>query len=300
MKTLYNSLGKKVLSLLVVLGLSFSVLAQEETEEKKKKSKPVRSPFESSLLIDNQTIVVPQKGTMQFDIHHRFGTLQNGSSDFFGMWAPSNIRLGIQYSIFDDVSVGIGTTKFNKLVDLNVKYNFLKQTRDWSMPVGVTFYGSAAIDTRGAGEYVFEKDLHRVSYFATFIVGVKINKKLSMQLSPSMSHFNAVDSLYKNDIFAVTYDGRYKISSTTSILFQLSQPMNTHDLVDSDGNSLDLPKPNLALGIEMSTSSHAFQVFLANYQAIQYQNSIANNRNDFSNGWEGFLIGFNITRLWNF
>ena len=48
----------------------------------------------------------------------------------------------------------------------------------------------------------------------------------------------------------------------------------------------------------MTTSSHAFQVFMGNYNAIvpQYNNKF--NQNDFRD-WQ-FVIGFNITRLWNF
>ena len=72
-------------------------LAQEEEEEEKteqpeKDKRPVRAPFESSILIDNQTIIVPSKGTLEFDIQHRFGTVDNGLSDLYGFWAPSNIR----------------------------------------------------------------------------------------------------------------------------------------------------------------------------------------------------------------
>lgn len=299
MKTINIS---KSIKFILTLALAFLCLAtisfaQEADAPKEKDKRPVRAPFESALLIDNQTFVVPSKGTLEFDIIHRFGTLENGVSDLFGMWASSNIRLGLTYTIIDDLSLGFGTTKFDKLVDFNVKYNFMKQTRSWSTPVSMTFFGSAAIDTR---EDIYTESAHKWSYFGELIIGAKINKELTIQLSPSMSHYNVVDSLYSNDIFAIAFDGRYKLSSTTSILFQYIQPLNQHDALDSDGSSLDLPRANIGVGIEMSTSSHAFQIFFANYQGIQYQKSIAFNKKDFSDGGSAFLLGFNITRLWNF
>ncbi len=286
--------------LLIIFAGFFSVIpafAQEEEEESGKDNRPVRPAFESTHLIDNQTVIVPGKGTLQMDIQHRFGTFENGSTDFWGLWAPSNIRIGMNYSLIDDLSIGIGATKFNKVVDLNVKYNFLKQTRSWSIPVGITYYGSVGIDTRN--ESNFNESVHRLSYFNELIFATRVTSKLSLQLVGSMSHFNAVDSLYSNDIFAYSFNGRYKFSSQSSIIFGYDQQINTHEArTPSTGRTI--PRPNLSIGIEVSTSAHAFQIFIANFQNIVYQNNLVYNTNDFREGIGQFLLGFNITRLWSF
>ncbi|MFY0626245.1 MAG: hypothetical protein JXR07_08125 [Reichenbachiella sp.] len=309
MKRLYSSFKKTLPIIMILLTFGGVSLAQEENtdaekkekiEPKKKKDRPVRAPFESSILIDNQTTVVPTKKTLQMEINHRFGSLENGANDSYGMWANTNIRLGMTYSILKDVSIGIGATKFNEMIDFNAKYNFMKQTRSWSKPVSLAVFFNAGYDSRREEEGgYFEKEAHRLSYYTSLIASVRINKKLSLQLSPSMSHYNAVDSLYSNDIFAIAFDGRYKVSPQTSILFQYFQPLNKHDIADSEGVSLNNPKPNIGLGVEIATSSHAFQIFFSNYQSIQYQNNVSNNTKDFTDGWEGWLIGFNMTRLWN-
>ena len=59
------------------------------------KVKPVKNTFQSIWISDNQTVMVPVKGTMEMDIMHRFGTWNNGYEDFWGFFAPSNIRIGI-------------------------------------------------------------------------------------------------------------------------------------------------------------------------------------------------------------
>jgi hypothetical protein len=68
------------------------------------------------------------------------------------------------------------------------------------------------------------------------------------------------------------------------------QPLTTHPI----GN----PHPNISFGLEMNTSGHAFEVFAGNYRYILPQNNNLFNQNDFTKGQ--FVIGFNITRLWNF
>ena len=84
--------------------------------------------------------------------------------------------------------------------------------------------------------------------------------------------------------------GRYKISERTAIIANYDQPLSEH-LTNN-------PHPNLSFGIELSTSSHAFQIFAGNYYGIVPQSNNVYNQNDYRDGQ--FLIGFNITRLWNF
>jgi len=132
-------------SLILLFGLT-TAMAQD-TEPVKKKDKPVRSPFESGILIDNQTSVIPTAKTLEMLIQHRFGKMGNGISDFWGIYgAGTNIRMGFNYSILDNLMVGIGLTKKNMYTDMQVKWNILQQTRENTIPIAVTVYGNMAID----------------------------------------------------------------------------------------------------------------------------------------------------------
>ena len=141
----------------------------------------------------------------------------------------------------------------------------------------------------------------RLSYFHQVIIARKFTKNFSAQISPSLSHFNMIESTMSNDHIAIAIYGRYKVSPTASIIAGYDQPITKHDLNN--------PNPNLSLGIEFKTSSHAFQIFIANYWDInQQRNNMFNTNNPFgsyedSQGHkhDGFqyLLGFNITRLWN-
>lgn len=249
--------------------------------------KPERAAFENTWLIDNPTNVLYNKGTLQFDMQHRFGTL-NGTNDMLGFWAPANIRLGVNYSFTDYLTLGIGTQKDSRLVDFNARVALLRQTRSNKIPVSVTFYGNASIDSRTKDNFNLTQD--RYSYFSQIIIAKRFNTVFSMQVAPSYSHFNVVDQTMQNDQISMSIGGRAKISPQTSIIAEYNQPLTQH--------KYNQPYAGFGLGAEFSTGSHAFQVFFSNYKGINPQKNYMYNQNQIGNG--DILIGFNITRLWHF
>lgn len=279
------------------------------------KVKPVKNTFQSIWIIDNQTVLVPVKGTLEIDIQHRFGTVQNGYQDFWGFFAPSNIRLGVNYSPINKLNVGFGLTKNNMLGDLNAKYSIITQTKG-KYPVSISYYVNMAYDTRkDKDKSIFKYQSQRLSYFNQLLIARKITKKLSLQVAPSISHQNSVNGYYtkndstgttifkkmKFDHFAVAVSARYKLTNVMSFMINYDQPITKHATKN--------PHPNFAFGIEMNTSSHAFQIFAGNFTALSpQQNNLYNTNNPFgytendgtkTKGGQ-FVIGFNITRLWNY
>lgn len=291
-----KNLNIKSLLTVLAIALIVSLPLRAQEDEQESEPRPVRDPFESTLLIDNQSMIVNSPKTLQFDMLHRFGTVENGTTDFFGLYAAgANIRLGLSYTIMENLQLGVGFSKLNNFVDFNLKYAILRQTRSWSMPVSVTYYGNAAIDPRGEevfgeGQIPFKESVHRMSFFHQLMIATRFSHKVSVQISPMFAHFNAVDTLFNNDALALGVGGRYKFSPQTSVIFEYVHPFASHDAIDV--------QPNISLGIEVATSSHEFQVFISTYEFILPQNNIAFNVNEF--GEKQFLIGFNITRLWNF
>ncbi|HEX5001469.1 MAG TPA: DUF5777 family beta-barrel protein [Bacteroidia bacterium] len=267
-------------------------------------NKPVRQPFESTWLIDNQTTVVPRKGTLEFMIQHRFGTIYNGIKDLYGLYGSgANIRLGLNYTLFEnvgfgslkgDLSIGFGSTKNGMIQDFNLKYGFLQQTRSGRVPVSVTYYGNVAMETQYPTEDLPNGNTSdRFSYFNQIIISRRFSPALSVQVAPSISHYNVVEPTMNNDHIAVAVGGRYKFSPQSAILINYDQPITEHQ----DGN----PQFNVSAGIEIATSAHAFQVFISNYPYIvQQKNNMFNQPNSAHEWYQDLFIGFNITRLWSF
>ena len=253
------------------------------------KVKPAKNTFQSVWIIDNQTVMVPVKGTLEMDIMHRFGVVNKGYDDFWGFFAPSNIRLGASYSPINKLNIGIGITKSNMLWDGSAKYSIITQTKG-KYPVSVTYYGNMAYDTRkDADKSIFKYTSQRLSFFNQLIIARKVTDKFSVQIAPSVSHQNSVNGYYtkndstgqeifkemKFDHFAIAISGRYKLTNVTSIIVNYDQPLTKH--------ATNNPSPNLSFGVEFNTSSHSFQLFMGNYFMLnQQRNNLFNTNSPFA------------------
>ncbi|MGZ8540882.1 MAG: DUF5777 family beta-barrel protein [Chitinophagaceae bacterium] len=304
-----------------------TVVAEESSAPTK--AKPVKNTFQSVWIIDNQTVLVPVKKTFEMDIQHRFGTVKKGYEDFWGFFAPSNIRIGFSYVPVNKLNVGVGFTKTTAAIipeqgvssvngplwDGSLKYSIITQTKG-IYPVSVTYYVNAAYNTKkDKAKDVYRNYSDRLSYFHQLLIARKVTDKLSVQVAPSISHHNVVNGYFtklndstlkikpdmKFDHFAIALSARYKLTDVTSVMINYDQHITKH--VSNN------PNPSLSFGLEFNTSSHSFQLFATNYFYLVPQiNSLYNTNSPFKytdaagNKVEGgkFLIGFNITRLWNY
>jgi hypothetical protein len=278
----------------IVLTLSLfinSLFAQKDSTQAS--SKPVRFTFGTTTLIDGQTTESIYKGGLEFQIHHRFSLIHD-ISDLFGIYGSANTRLGLSYGITDRLMIGVGTTKDYQLQDIQWKYVILQQTEDNSMPVSLAYFGNMVIDARAEENFGPEesfKPIHRLSYFTQLIVARKLSEKISVQVAPSLIYFNSVpqnaDSTagYKNLSYGISAGARANLFGSHSLILEYDQMLAKQDTPEQ-------PKPNLALGWEIGTATHSFQVFVSNFNKIINQYDLLYNTNDFTN-WE-YLVGFNI------
>jgi hypothetical protein len=318
-----------------------TAVATEETTAPAK-VKPVKNTFQSVWIIDNQTVMVPVKKTFEMDIQHRFGVVKNGYKDFWGFFAPSNIRIGFSYVPVNRLNVGLGFTKTTASIipgqsissvsgplwDGSVKYSIITQTKG-VYPVSVSYYGNLAINTKrdpngdiyrdtnsiGKKTTLLGLSTDRLTYFHQILIARKVTDKLSVQVAPSISHHNVVNGYFvklndstlkvkqamRFDHLAIAFSARYKLTDVTSVMINYDQPITKH--------ATNNPNPSLSFGFEFNTSSHSFQVFATNYYYLVPQiNNLYNTNSPFkytdaaNTKIEGgkFLIGFNITRLWNY
>lgn len=288
------------LSALMLISPAFTY-AQEQTaadstkstESPKKDNKPVKRTFENAVLINNQTVASPSKKSLDFMIQHRFGLIKN-EKDIFGLFASSNIRIGLTYGITDRISVAVGATKNKHLYDLQWKYAILKQTKSNSIPVSVSYYGNVVKSAGEKDDFLNQekeyKWSNRISYFHEIMVARKINSHLSLQVAGTFSYFNIIDSLMEHQNFGASFAGRYQFSPQSSVIIDFDYPLTLPEINE--------PKPNLGIGFEIATSSHQFQVFVCTTESIMDQETRVFNQHDFTK--KEVLIGFNITRQWDF
>jgi hypothetical protein len=279
--------------ILLTLSLSISSLFAQVDTLKQESKKPVRFTFGTTTLIDINTTETPYKGGLELEIKHRFSLIEN-YHNLFGIYGSANTRIGLNYGITDRIMVGVGTTKDNKLQDIQWKYAILQQTEDGSMPLSLSYYGNMVIDLRkeevfGAADAF--RQIHRLSYFTQLIAARKINEMFSVEVAPSLSYFNSVQenadstSAYKNLNIGISAGARANVFGAHSVIIEYDQLLTKQNLPVQ-------PKPNLSLGWEISTATHTFQIFAANYNQIINQRNLVFNTNDFQKSQ--WLIGFNI------
>jgi len=292
-----------LLMLVLVLAVN-ELMAQDSTQATApvvKKKSYVKNTFDGNFIIDNQTVMVPIKGTFEFDIQHRFGTVEHGWKDLAGLFASANMLLGFSYVPIKDLQVGFGATNDRMQVNGNLKYALFKQTKSNKMPVSVTLFANSVMDTRAKNSALPIINLQdRMSFFSQLIIARKMNESISLQVGPSLSYFNNVEAYYdankliqpktNNAHLAISIAGKFKLTEGLSLIANYDQPITQHPMNN--------PNPNISLGLDMKTSGHDFQIFVGNYGYILPQNNNVFNHNDFTKSQ--FLIGFNISRLWNF
>ena len=270
--------------LILLFTLSVPIIQAQDEEEPD--NRPIRPPFETISLIDNQTTVNLFKGSLQFEIAHRFSEIKD-MSDLLGIYGSANTRLALDYGITDRIMAGFGTTRDYKLQDFEWKVSILTQTRSWSIPLSLSYYGNMVIDARDKENFGQEdqyKFAHRMSYLTQAIASVQTGP-VSFQVIPSFAWFNAVEEGYNNVNFALSFGARAQVLGMSSIIMEYDQPLTEHEALEV--------KPNLSFGVEIGTSTHSFRVFVANYQNIIKQYNLFYNTND---PWSGnFRFGFNIS-----
>jgi len=283
------------------------------TEPEVVENKPVRFVWESGYLIDQQTSQIAPVNTLESVIQHKFGTVNNGIQDLYGIMAPgANVRIGIDYVIRKDLQIGYGLQKKNMYSDFNAKWTPLKQMNS-GMPISLSVYGNMAIDGREKADWEAEQYYHssddsaytkhdfrmsnRFSYFAQLMVARKFNDMITLQGGVSFSHFNTVPWHQDHDKVGLHAGGRIKISPQGSFIFNADFPLQIKGMSEQEDYTVG-PEPILSFGFEISTSTHAFQIYIGNNESLLPQDMMLNN--PYKLDLENFRIGFTITRLWGF
>lgn len=92
---------KGILALL--LGFSLSTFSQELVSE----------TFDDTRVVNGHSVETSKEGSMKFIIAHRFGLINGGLYELYGL-DQSTIRLGFDYGLTDNITIGIGRSSFQK------------------------------------------------------------------------------------------------------------------------------------------------------------------------------------------
>ncbi|MGY5352370.1 DUF5777 family beta-barrel protein [Wenyingzhuangia sp. IMCC45533] len=267
-------------------------LLNELEKESDKERTTVTSTFKSYKLVNFETPKLVPKNHLNFIVAHRFGTIENGIEDLFGLDFAST-RLQFVYGLTDKINISFSRSRFERTYDFGLKYHLISQKKN-GFPLTVAGYHIGAINT------LLDKELdglpglkfeNRLRSAHQIIMASKINEKLSLELIPTVLHDGLVDNDAQENLqYALGFGGRYLLTKRMGIIVDYGLHLNRAS--NSIYNNV------FSLGWEIETGGHVFQLHFSNAQGM-FENAFINQATgDWSKG--DIFFGFNINRTFNF
>ncbi len=278
--------------LLIVLSSS-GLLAQDDLmalmeKEAKPEATFTESTFKGTRLINGHSVETRKKGVLDVIISHRFGRLNSGGYEFFGL-DDSNVRLGLDYGVTNRLNVGIGRNSFEKTYDGFLKYKVLQQSAQKGVPVSVVGFASVALKTLKTGNPEGEPSANsRLAYCYQALIARKFSTAFSFQLAPTFVHRNSLLlDMDETDVAAIGAGGRLKLTRRVSLNAEYFYQLNA-------GANPDIHN-SFSIGFDIETGGHVFQLHLTNSRAMIEKGFITETYGDFFDG--DIHFGFNISRV---
>lgn len=286
---------KKFVLVVFLISVSTQLFSQDDLLDILDKERPkdhvnnvVSATFKGTRILNGQSIENKKKGELEFNVSHRFGRVNLGFDQLFGL-DQSNIRFSFEYGINDRLTAGIGRSSYEKTYDSFLKYSLLKQrTGNKSFPFAVSLFGSVALKTikdyAPANKRSFAESL---TYVSQVLIARKVNESFSFQFTPTYIHRNIVKiNADPHDIFALGLGSRMKISKRVSINGEYFYAFNKSVSINA--------KNSFGIGVDIETGGHVFQLILSNAITMIEKGFIAENTGNFFQG--DIHFGFNISR----
>jgi hypothetical protein len=247
----------------------------------------VESAFKSPRVIMSHSIQMLKPGVLDFRILHRFGPVNGGFNEFFGL-DQARMRIGLDYGLTRNLTVGAGRSTFLKEADAFLKYRFLQQsTGERSAPVSLVVAGGSTIRLgRNIDSVMKAGTTRRMGYYGQLLVGRKFSDAFTFQFSPIIVHQNLVPLISDaNDVYALGTGARVKLTKHVSLnadYYYIFNPLQGR-------------RNPLSIGFDLETGGHVFQLHFSNSEGMNERSFINETTNDWGNG--GIRFGFNLSRV---
>ena len=310
---------KKIFLLLIVgSGLFISASAQQDSTQAAAettatpvvKAKFTKATFKSTRIINMQSVEIVSPGVLQFMISHHFGYVWNKDlgkprlfnknlAQLFGFNSGiAHTYLSLDYSPLAWANIGAAATGNSKF-DGWVKFKLVRQqTGKRNIPVTVDLFALSSVDASPKVEGEFTGN--RFNYLYQLMIARKFSDKFSLQLMPTLIHFNIVPYGINNSnyIYSIGMGGKYRMTSKSNLTFEYARQLNMYkNLLDKNGNIYQYTPDLLSLGWEINTGGHQFQLYISNTISSGPIDQLAKNTSKIKDG--KFALGFTINRGFN-
>ena len=283
---------KKLTFSILLFSLGYMISGQEA----------VFQTFKDTRAINTHSVETLKAGRMDIRITHRFGDLAGtagGWQTFFGLENASDVLIGAEFGLRDNLMMGINRTKGSGPLKQNVhsflKFRIITQEIEGSQPFSLAFLAMNSVSTmpKSSLEGVlnfFAKPEHRLSYHLQMIMARKFSERLSLQISGAWTYRNIVASNDKNDLVSVGAASRIQLTKSMGFLIDATFPISELRTTENEFY------PAIGIGFEWETGGgHVFQLNLTNASGIVETDYIPYTQTSWLDG--EYRIGFTISRL---
>jgi hypothetical protein len=282
----------KIIIATVLILISFKIQAQDLLDlvgDDKPKKEFVKNAFKSTRVINGHSIEFLSPGTMDVRILHRFGLLDQGVKNFFGL-DQATMRMGFDFGILPNLMLGVGRSTYKKEIDGFIKYGLIRQsTGIKSSPITVIGVAGMTVNTLPFADTSIRNFFtSRLAYYFQTSIGRKFSESFTLQITPTVVHNNLVPlETQPNNVYAIGFGGRYKFTKRMALTWDYFYLLN--------GIKEKVNYNPLGLGIDIETGGHVFQLHFSNSTGMNERAFITETTNTWGKGEVRW--GFNLSRV---
>lgn len=231
-----------------------------------------------------QSVELPAKSELKMHIAHRFGRLNGGFYDLFGL-DEATMRLGFEWGATDWLGVSIGRSTWEKTYDLGTKISLFRYTSN-DFKLASSLFAGWSVNTLRNYFPENEENLGSRSTLNLQLMLAAGYKRFSFQVSPVILRNNydprADGSLV---MFALPLTGSVNLTKRMGISAEYIAVFNKP--IYSDVNPL-------TFSLDLDTGGHQFQLLFSNSRGLTYKSIMTNTDTGWTEG--GIYFGFNLVR----
>ena len=256
-------------------------------EDDDKEVQLTSSIFKDNRIVNAQSSKQTSKGEFKFLIQHRFGTLNSG---FYNLWGIDNshVRFGLDYGVSERLAIAVGRSSNGKQFDASAKLNILQQTNSCPLVLSAysaIFFAHPSENDRLQADYDL---LNQFTFSNQLIIARKFTSDLSLVILPTHIHLNLYSAGTSADPLFIGAGGRYKVTKKISVngeyFYALSTMTETHQNM-------------LSVGVDIETGGHVFSLHLSNTRGMNEQAFLTQTTGQWLEG--DIYFGFNISRVFS-
>ncbi|MAC94990.1 MAG: hypothetical protein CMC96_05780 [Flavobacteriales bacterium] len=285
--------------LVVILGVQFSTRAQDDLmkmleEQEEEVTNLTIATFKTTRLVSGHSIETNAEGVLQFLIGHRFGRLNSGWRDLYGI-DNATIRLGFEYGITDNINIGVGRSSFEKTYDATFKWRLLRQKSGAkNFPFTATWVSSSYLNTmewpNPERENYFSS---RMNFHHALLLARKFGNAVSVQLMPTLVHRNIVQTKEdENTIYSMGVGSSIRLTGSLRANFEYYFIPEDQIFSTIGGEKV---RNSFSVGVDLETGGHVFQIFLTNSRGMAEKFLVGETTGNWLDG--DIHFGFNVSRV---